>query len=349
MTAVLYWRRQAHQRRRRAHRITRDPDNTTFSLLEIESYLARAFAVTTLTFFRGDSDTAEAWVRQRTLEMMSANPWLTGRLLSAADDSRDKKSPALLRVCHRKEVSTPADIDQYLHVLEDPSLDPSMSYTDMTRSCHPERLVKRGVDCLDQPDEKLFQILFIRISADSYALVVSMSHMLGDGCTYYKLYSMLSQQQPVIAMTVARRADYQKAAMQMVRTPELATHPLYILRMLSFALLPSFNPPRAFIAELDTDWVAEQKKKHQGKNKCAQENTPVKSSAPSFVSTNDVLVSWFINVLRLDFCIMAFNVRQRIPIREVNQHGLFECIIIVLVMLRQAYLMICSSIQHHVT
>ena len=295
----------------------------------------RSFAVSTLTFFRGDSAAAEVWIRGRTLELMRANPWLTGRLLSAAEDSpykhkdkdqdkdKDKDATPVLRVCHQKEVTTPADIEQYLHVLHSPSLDPSVSYTDLLRGCHPELLVKRGVDSLDHSEECLFKVLFIHISADSFALVVSLSHMLGDGSTYYKVYSMLGEKEPVIAMTVARQLEYQQAAVKMVRLPDLVKSPFFLWRMLLFTVLNKFYPVCAFLAELDPTWVAEQKQQAVQHALQQQQRSSTASSEPAFVSTNDVLTSWFVNVLDLDFCIMALNARQRVPSAAVVGSGSF--------------------------
>jgi hypothetical protein len=48
--------------------------------------------------------------------------------------------------------------------------------------------------------------------ADRFTLVVSMSHVLGDGHTYYKLFHMLSEDTPVVALSPKRKEDVVRAS-----------------------------------------------------------------------------------------------------------------------------------------
>jgi hypothetical protein len=48
--------------------------------------------------------------------------------------------------------------------------------------------------------------------ADRFTLVVSMSHVLGDGHTYYKLFHMLSEDTPVVALSPKRKEAVVRAS-----------------------------------------------------------------------------------------------------------------------------------------
>jgi hypothetical protein len=314
--SLFCWRARDRVRRKRARRIMNSPGYETLPLLPLESRLVRSMSVSTATFFEGDSDAAEAWVRQRALEIIRANPWLAGRVVTSEQKS---KGIRLLNLVHPREIKTFADIEQYVTVQHNPALLPSMSYADL-RDLYMPQLVKIGAECTDS-DEPLFKILFIRSSADSFTLLVSMSHLLGDGCTYYQVYSMLSEQHPVTSLTVRRRQEFQALSPGVVRLHDLVTSKCFLLRSLLHAVLPAPSSQCSVIAEVDPAWVAEQKAAYSPKKKEKEgvgERGGEGRQAVDFVSTNDILVSWFNTVLGLDYIVMAFNARGRIPSLQVR-------------------------------
>jgi len=289
---VFFWRRKVQKRRNWARRNCDNSKYVTIPLLATETGVRGAMSVSTITFFKGDSKAAEDWIKRRTVEVVKVNPWLAGRLVSSNEDSR-------YHLCHPKSVSED-EVQDHIKVMNSSSLHPSMSYKDMVEN-HSHLLIKRGVDCIDM-DESLFRVMLFHISADSFALTISISHMLGDGNTYYKIYSMFSCKQSVTPLTIARRHDFADCSNGIIRLRELLTCKLFLIRALLFSLLPKPKAIRVFITELDPEWVAAEKKRH-----CPN------PSKKMFVSTNDLLVSWWMNTSKLDFCIMAFNARGRIP------------------------------------
>jgi hypothetical protein len=295
--AVLVWRWKVQDRRRKARRHCNDPNYKTFPLLQSEYGVRGSASVTTITFFTGDSDAAKDWIKTRTLEIMRANPWLAGRLVSSDEDSR-------LHLCHPKSI-TQQDLQDYVTVLDNPSLSHTLKYRDIVDK-YGDSFIKRGMECFDL-DEHLFKVLFIRISAKDFAVVISFSHMLGDGHTYYKIYSMFSCKQSVTALTALRRHEFADCSDRLVRIREAIKCKLFVLGALLFLVLPKPKSRRCFVAELNPEWIAAEKQKH-----CSQEN-----STP-YVSTNDLLVSWFVRTADLDYCLMAFDARKRIPAMMVR-------------------------------
>jgi hypothetical protein len=81
---------------------------------------------------------------------------------------------------------------------------------------------KIGVKTLadSRPTDPLFKVVVVvpndnaadANDADRFTLVVSMSHVLGDGHTYYKLFHMLSEDTPVVALSPKRKEAVVRAS-----------------------------------------------------------------------------------------------------------------------------------------
>ena len=50
----------------------------------------------------------------------------------------------------------------------------------------------------------------IETGNDSFAIFMSISHILGDGHTYYKFYNMIGDENEVISMKTQRNHDFIK-------------------------------------------------------------------------------------------------------------------------------------------
>jgi hypothetical protein len=64
--------------------------------------------------------------------------------------------------------------------------------------------VKKGYE-MHNKDEDLFKVTIIHLEQDKYyALVVSLSHVVGDGHSFYRIYAMLSKPNQVCALNPIR-------------------------------------------------------------------------------------------------------------------------------------------------
>lgn len=106
-----------------------------------------------------------------------------------------------------------------------------MPYEELVRTLLPVQCV-RSKPATDK-DEVLFKVAIVPIEAGEkdgdqsmplqhtialpgFALVVSMNHTLGDGHTYYKLYSMLSADSEIEELNPVRVSDFEAAKTDML-------------------------------------------------------------------------------------------------------------------------------------
>jgi hypothetical protein len=134
-------------------------------------------------------------------------------------------------------------------------------------------------------------------------LVVSANHSLLDGHGYDRLFNILSSDCEVQALSPVRKQDMPSKILEaMGGEPSLMAEspPGFLFRFIGGQLynyvFPATKAVGFYISE---EWIAEQKKE--------KNNDDVK-----FISTNDILVSTFCNLLDCDIALMAINFRGRI-------------------------------------
>jgi hypothetical protein len=86
--------------------------------------------------------------------------------------------------------------------------------------------VKTGSDCINKQHESLFKVIVVKIydephdkkqtSAVKSILVIFLSHVLGDGHTFYRLYSFLDQQVKIESLIAIRLMDFPDRIDEMV-------------------------------------------------------------------------------------------------------------------------------------
>ena len=156
---------------------TASPAGSLHPLLEVEqSTLGMTNpSIDTLTFFEGEPPLT--LLKERLAAMAAANPWLAGRLRSGADGA------VLLWV--------PDAADAKISLGEETKtgLRADMPPLDAIRACSSLR-VKLGIECVDQ-EEALLKICLLRTGTRQFALLFSMSHVLGDAATASVIYAML--------------------------------------------------------------------------------------------------------------------------------------------------------------
>lgn len=171
-------------------------------------------SLTTITFFQGDYRTIQDALARRVEAILQANPFLGGWLAHKPGDEQFKlwydpkgtsRAPNIYTCLEPGEVplkrSTP--YSQYNDLAGDFSVKVPIA-TKIINQNHPLWKVTLIPDCVEHYER--------------FALVVSISHLLGDGFTYYQLYHMLladpgssklSDSATVVqALNPIRHADY---------------------------------------------------------------------------------------------------------------------------------------------
>jgi hypothetical protein len=290
-------------------------DNISLKLTEWELANLHLPPVTTVTLYEGSAPLA--FLRKRLAVIFKKNPWLASRIV--------KKTTAngVVALAYSTKLDVESAIEQHFTVYKpgEVGLSPGMSYDEIVRCLLPVQCArsKPATDC----DEPLFKVAVVPLEAESkgnvqpmplqktitlpgFGLVVSINHTLGDGHTYYKLYNMLGMDSEVETLDPVRVEGFEKAKTDIIGEKETA---MLSSTGLAFGIMGTYfgaklgrrGPQNVCINEVNPSWLAKEKKQAKEENKVP------------FVSSNDVLTSWFFREMEADTNIMLVNLRNRQP------------------------------------
>ena len=261
-------------------------DNTR--ILEL-SPLEKSFArlpipsISTVTFY--DGECPETYLQNKVASIVKANPWLAGRFVSR------NGRPVL-------EYTT-STTDSFFEIAAPLNISPGTPPVELGQLIAP--LCVDSASKSFASDSTLFKVVCIPHAREAtrFALVASVSHVIADGFTFYKLNTMLSKEVEVTALAVARK-PIQKEMRELIGAEEerwVSRPP--IGKLIGFVSTILFKPtPKCTMFKVDSAWIGQQKQEAKGE--------------VSFVSTNDILTSWFLRECKCAFGLMAINFRNRI-------------------------------------
>jgi len=295
-----------------------DTDNfgvETLSVVESAPQLLAESGVTTVTFFSGSNpETIKdviTSIRNRTRDVLRANPWMVGKVVK----TRDSKQ---LKLVYPKEVSDEVLDRVFVVAKESPrAIHSNTPYEDMYDSVVKESaMIPSGKSCVNK-DILVTKITIVpHHESSSFALIMSMSHTVADGHTYYRILSMLSAATPVEEMNATRKADLNplKDAWCSDDWNYVTTNLGFILN-LTYGYL--FGPKaKCYAFHVDDEKIKLIKKEVSTKN------------TDKFVSTNDILVSNMSTVTKPRLQTMAINFRGRVAGAKDNDAGNLEAIVV---------------------
>mmetsp|Transcript_125566 Transcript_125566/g.246068 ORF Transcript_125566/g.246068 Transcript_125566/m.246068 type:complete len:469 (+) Transcript_125566:54-1460(+) len=274
-------------------------------------------AITTITTYKAKR-IPKTFLKQKLAQLFRKNPWLCGRILKNATDG--------IHLGYPESINNPEQISkllkEHMQVLMDFDMPENLSYEEMlSRVEHLQ--VKKGNECINKPYALLFRITLLKIKGrDEIAVVLSMSHVLGDGHTYYKIMSMLDNTTKVTPLIVERSVNYNQEAMKLLgpTTSQWLQSPFLLLGLISCAIIRSSM--NIIIVKVDNDWIARQKVAYkQTKESLADKE---KEQQPEYVSTNDIISSWLYKESGCDFGLMSLNTRNRVPAFTEEMVGNYE-------------------------
>eukprot|EP01098_Paradermamoeba_levis_P015098 TRINITY_DN7490_c0_g1_i2.p1 TRINITY_DN7490_c0_g1~~TRINITY_DN7490_c0_g1_i2.p1 ORF type:complete len:242 (-),score=29.87 TRINITY_DN7490_c0_g1_i2:142-867(-) len=181
----------------------------------------------------------------------------------------------------------------------------------MMSICKTLPLVDSGNNCTDD-DRPLYTVAVLRMEGKKFAILHSVSHVLGDGHTFYELYGMLSPRGKAERLTWHRFMDFEEEAknrlgrseLTLISSPWMAVG---IVRGIVFK-----KQPKPVIKLINMSYVEKVKDE-------VAKSQPTDTKV-SFVSTNDVITSWVMSSFAAPFYLMAINLRGRV--KEVtNSHA----------------------------
>ena len=270
--------------------------------------------VTTVTLYSGTAPVQ--FLRHRISLILDKNPWLTSRIV------KKSTKDGVVAMAYDEPDDVGQQVDEHFQVYErgEVGLSLNMQYADLVECLRPLQSA-RSKPATDA-NEPLFKVAVVPIEESTdiavsapmhsnvilpgFALVVSMNHTVGDGHTYYKLYGMLDANQEVEALDPVRVSGFEEAKTEVIGENESAMfsstgYALGIVGTYLLGKLTGREPQNICVHTIDPAWIA------QEKDKAAEE-----AKVP-FVSTNDVLTSWFFREMKSDINIMVANFRSRKP------------------------------------
>ena len=195
----------------------------------------------------------------------------------------------------------------------------SRDYGPLVKSLETAICVKPSIEAAGTGDP-LFSVRLLRdLNAERrFALVVSANHSLLDGHGFYRLYNMLSSESKVEALDPTRKQELPArmlSAMGDEPSPMTACPPGFLASFV-FAQVRSqlFPQTKALGFDVSAEWLA------------AQKATAAGGGVP-FVSTNDCIVSCFLNCLDADCGLMPVNFRGKLDGCEEDYAGNYEDLI----------------------
>ena len=93
-----------------------------------------------------------------------------------------------------------------------PSLSLSATQADKPLKTLSAWLLPIGYNCVGKPNQPLFRVIIARDDAGRSGLMISISHVLADGHTYYRILQMFNDSEAVTALDATRNASVHQAA-----------------------------------------------------------------------------------------------------------------------------------------
>ena len=297
-------------------------------LSDMAKMALRANPITTLTFQtvpagQGQGRAVERTLRQRLAAMVAASPWLAGHI--------DAERAELV---YRPTPPAPADIHHRMfHASgeEEPSIDRSASLDEMTPALRPHLASTLGMG-----DSCVKLAWLATQESGRFVLVFSVSHVLADGSTYYSLLDMLSGASPVRALAAptndpavfARIAEAYSNKVTGIFAQKAFLLNLLLGKMRGW-LVNKRAQPKSWLASvpflrLPPEQRSTIRYSYVSETYVAEKKAEAEGEVP-WVSTNDVLSSWFMKAF--DASLMAINFRNRIEGCHENMAGNFEGLI----------------------
>lgn len=330
-------------------------NKTPIKLLPLEQSLTIfEWPIVTVSFYQCTSNdemtTAINNIEQRVKSILNVNPWLGGWIVRGKGIGSFDKTPRIWFDSTGAEMA-PTIFQILSH--GDVPLDKDTPYIEYeTILSGNTACVKTNPEIENRKEEPLFRITIIPSSGDSsnssnhneFALLVSMSHICGDGFTYYKILKMILGTTQIISLKHQRELLYSQKVMELMGRQEahyiqhLSSDPAWIklFRWDSDDTAGEgeddelhgrvFTVNRHWIGNIKASNMTEGNISDVCMSTLRSPMTPVLLTDDlhgnnPIQSTNDILCSFFWNLVQCDIGLMAVNFRKRLDIVNVDHAG----------------------------
>jgi hypothetical protein len=298
-----------------------DKDEISLPLLPVESseFVLGCSGITTVTFYKTTEtmDFAESYLTSRVQQILTLNPWLCGKLVSSSSPKKQlylTYHPDVQRINLKQHwVVESCNNDDATHRINE-----KLDYSSLCSSLSAKYTLRKGGLSVNKTDEPLFRVTMLKTSNDSFAVIVSLSHVIGDGATYYEIMSMLNERSQPRALNAIRKdgIQFEVEANKIMqnRYEEWNKWLFSIGSVLQVVYTVLFGPvPRPITAVIPEKWIKKQKSLY--------------CDGTSFVSTNDIVTSFLAKLAGYDVVLMAANFRGKLSILDKSDAGNYETLV----------------------
>ncbi len=234
-------------------------------------------------------------LRQRIQQMVLVNPWLCGYLKTNygipsiwTDDSK----PSVDRLFCEIRVDQPRDMERVL--------------TQQTS-------VEVGAKILNTSKPFVKICIVYSPECHDYYVTVCVTHMVGEPNMLYQLWGMLAPNAPIVPLWVDRHHSYKKHPLTALKGAARGKFLYYFLlsqasifRTLCFGHQHPKDQPQPIMHRryVNMEWVQSQKEAYQRRRSELD-------GLPSYVSTQDVLTTWFFSQMKPSCVCVAYSLHDR--------------------------------------
>ena len=271
--------------------------------------------IVTCTFFKGK---VPEQLKQRVTEVVQANPWLACRLKKQVNDKKKKQAamvydpqprPEAILADHYKEYSV-ADVQGGKRELA--AIDVGQPYEAICKAADKSAAkLSCGGECVDKNEPQFRVTVVPSDDGQRFAVLVSLSHVVADGYTYYEILNLLSLNAPMKVLNPIRKPGFTEALTAALGKTE-SNYPAsagYLFNALGNMIFG--KKPKVCAHYIDKDKVDAAKAREAG------------GTVP-FVSTNDVVTSAFGKLTQTNVLEMAIDMRNRLPVYTKEDAGNLE-------------------------
>jgi hypothetical protein len=274
-----------------------DLDNkTSVLLLSAESDFGIYEApISTITFFDGSYREAATALMPRVVEVLQKNPWLGGWIL------KDKNDKDLVKIFFDPtgKDHTP-DHFQMFAPGEIPLSREGTKYDEISEVLSAHGVLVENTKSIIGRNKPIFKLSIIP-DADQpdqgFAIVISLSHLGGDACTYYNIFRMLDAEALVQALSPIRDHQFPNVLEQNMGEHEIN----YVKNQLS-------------LGKNIFDWGQKKDDPSERRIFYVSDNfiRKRKQGSDTMLSVNSIITSWFLNSVQASVGFMVCNLRNRL-------------------------------------
>ncbi|GMI35224.1 hypothetical protein TeGR_g12281 [Tetraparma gracilis] len=251
--------------------------------------------ICTVTFCSGDPQTTFSSLKAKTLEVLTANPWIGGTF--------DKKKDLVF-----SSSPTSEDCDFIVSICKNAKVNRALPYPRLVAAVAKDASMSVGTGgALRSSGARITKLVVVEPEAagGEFAIVFSMSHAAADGHDYYRIFNMICSTDPVDSLTPVRVAEYERRESEWTgkKDFDFLTSGGLIKGMLSGLL---FGPKAAWAC-----YKVDASKVEAAKAASVRGAANLGAKGVEFVSTNDVLTSHFCRATQARLCMMVVNFRDK--------------------------------------